>query len=116
MAAPEGKAKITPRSISRYGNINMAGMTYFSVKMLFWASFSKPFLIKPLKNEQTIERFDFYKFRGVSNFERKFDSDASRDKQWVVTRASQIWPAGLRSKFPDGKYCLKAISFFANKF
>ena len=52
------------------------------------------------KNELIILKIVvFQEFRGFSDFERNFDFDVSTDKQWVVTRASQIWPAGLKSDF-----------------
>ena len=48
------------------------------------------------KNELIILKIVvFQEFRGFLDFERNFDFDVSTDKQRVVTRASQIWPAGL---------------------
>ena len=50
------------------------------------------------KNELTILKIvDFQEFRGFQDFWRSFDLDMSTYKQWVVTRASQIWPADLSS-------------------
>ena len=48
------------------------------------------------KDQQFIEKWvDFYEFRGVSSFERKFDFDVISEKLCLWTHVSRFWPAGL---------------------